>query len=256
MFRVRSAAPTVVFLTLALAPSASGMVPLPDLTAIDPAICNALVKTIGLSTDHRPMESAAPLGTFLGLEAGLEVTLSKFPSDLNEALVDAGLGSSQVEIPVIPAPKLHLKKGIGERVGIGVSAIFYRGYALYGGDIKYTLALPEEGPTWAIRAAYSESDIGYVKTRTLSPQLVVSRALEFADPYLGIGYQFSRGKIAHTETVGPMTVTLSGTGVAQAFVAFTGVQFRAKPLGLQLTLEGGYSSGDMHWLSTRLGFRF
>lgn len=250
---------TLTIVALLLSPRGAAAIgfPLPsNLTALTNQLSNAMVKTIGLSTDHRPMEPATALGTFLGLELGLELTLAKPPSDINEALSAAGMGSSSVSLAIIPVPKLHVKKGITDRLGAGISGIFYLGYALYGGDLKYTVSQPEEGPTWAVRLAYSEADIGYVESRTLSPQLLVSRALEFADPYLGIGYQLTRGKLQYSQTIGPITVPLTGVGEGQAFIAFTGVQFRVKPLGFQITLEGAYSSADIHTLATRVGFRF
>jgi hypothetical protein len=51
-------------------------------------------------------------------------------------------------------------------------------------------------------------------------------------------------------------VVLTSAGAAYGFLAFTGVQFTIPNLGLQLTLEGSYSTADVHALGTKFGFAF
>ncbi len=218
-------------------------------------ITNAIVKTAGLAADHRSYEPATALGTKLGVDIGIEITGTKLSQEFKDALALAGL--KNYTLHVIPIPKIHLHKGISSRVGLNLSLVYYQGYRIYGGDVKVTVLQPEEGPTLAFRVGYNFSKMGFVDTRTITPQLVISRALFFADPYIGVGYQITSGKVTIPVYINDIHIaTLSNSAKAQAFLAFTGIQFRVPGLGLQLTLEGAYSSAKIHTLGTKVGFSF
>lgn len=225
---------------------------------ITPAVRNALVKTVGLGTDHRSYEGASALGTAIGLDIGIEATMVKTPTELGPALSSIG-GPSNVP-PFIPVPRLHLHKGLGSRAGIAFSGVFFLQYMIYGGDFKLVLSQPEEGLTIATRLAYTRASLQIVTTDTYTPQLVVSRKLDFAEPYLGIGYQMTDGYVGFDYAQFGQSVHIGGEDVgsakASSFIAYLGVQFKAQVVGLQLTIEGGYSAEGMHSLGTKFGFSF
>lgn len=244
-----------------LVPNAWGQLPvggfLPDLSGTTGPVTQALVSTVAFGLDHRPMEPATPLGVTQGLELGLELALVRFPDKLVPALQSIGADTSALEMGVIPAPKLHLRKGIGPNVTFGSSFVWYQQILVYGMDLKYTFLQPEEGVTWAIRLCYSKANVMYVKSTTWAPQLLISRALEFADPYLGLGAQLATGEMNLSFEASPgVTAHVRDSANVYAFQAFIGTKFRPPNLGIQFTLEGGYNHLGMHWLSTRAGVSF
>jgi hypothetical protein len=221
------------------------------------AVLNPIVKTAGIFSDHRPYEPATPLGYQVGLDLSAEVTLVKLPEDLL-ALQGGGSSQDSEQMPM-PALKLHLHKGLGESVDLGLSFMALLGNRMIGGGIKVVLVNPEEGPTWAFRVNYSTAHLKYelvnIDTQTITPQLLISRRLPFADPYLGVGYQFVYGS-ATVDLPEPFPDILLGRTMARSFMAFTGVGLRIPRLGLKFTLEGAYSSVGMHSLGTKIGFNF
>src|SRR5690606_38208760 len=127
-----------------------------------------------------------------------------FPDELKQLFAD--LGSNALDsLPVLPVPRILIHKGLGQSIDIGASAMVYvpLKMALYGGDIKITIYNPDQGITWALRGSYAYSKIDYVKTDTFSPQILISRKLNFADPYLGMGYQYTTGTVTLPLDLGP-----------------------------------------------------
>jgi hypothetical protein len=254
------AAPALLLLTVIelslVANCRADALPFPDLGALVPAgTADAFVKAVGMTADHRAYEPATPLGTNVGLSMGFEATIAKVPDDFKAAL--AALGSGGSSPPVLPMPRLHLHKGMGEKAGIGLSFLGYQGYLVYGANFHLAIHVPEEGPVWALRLNYSRAKLGYVTTHTWTPEILVSRALDFADPYIGVGYQSITGDLTYSPSANGFTAppqTLQGK--AGGALAFLGVQFRLNPTGLQITIEGDYSSGGVHTLGTKIGFRF
>ncbi len=254
------------FLLLFLIPHSAHALALPfdpsqfsDLNSlVSPEIVKSVVKTVGFSLDHRPYEPATPLGTQVGLSLGFELTLLKLPDDLGPALNKAGpLGGNVTLVPFLPVPKLHFHKGIGQYVNLGFSFIGYRGFLLYGGDLQVTVYYPSEGPTYAVRFCYAKSKLGFAKTQTLTPQLLVSKKVAFADPYLGVGYQYTTGSInVPISLPDGSEFEIQGSQKATAFNAFLGVQWKIAVMGIALTLEGSYSSVGMHSLGTKFGMNF
>jgi len=263
---------------------ASGGIPDPN-SLISSTVANAFVKSVGIAMDHRPYEPATPIGTAIGLSLGLEVTLVQPPSDLGSSLgglAGASSGSSSSSsssavIPILPSLKLHFHKGIGSNIDIGLSALppigslpLVGGSLLLGGDVKVVVYNPEEGPTWAVRGCYNINSLSYsqagesitVKTITISPQVLVSRKLDFADPYIGIGVQYTYGSIKVSipipavsgEAIAPVEATQNGVGYGAEI--FGGIDLRIPNVGFRITLEGAYSPFGMNSLGTKLGFAF
>ena len=218
---------------------------------ITPALANAITKTIGLGTDHRSYEGATALGNSMGLDLGLSITIGHIPPDFAAALVQAGLNVSATSIPpLLPVPTLQLSKGIGKSFGLNFSYIGLGQFQIIGGDVKWTVYDPEEGFTSAVRLSYNKCKIGFIQTTTTTPQVLFGRKLDFVEPYIGFGYQMSTGTITIPITAYGQTITIKGSGKAAGALAFTGVQFN---VGLQLTIEGGYSSAGVSYFGTKIG---
>jgi len=224
----------------------------------------------------------------LGLDVGLETTLVQPPASLSSALGSLGsmggagspsssASSSSPTIPIIPSIRLHIHKGISKKIDIGFSALptmpswpYVGGTLLMGGDIKVVIWEPEEGATWALRGSYNVNNLninytGYaisVQTATITPQLLISKKLSFADPYLGLGYQYTYGSLQLTvpvpslspplPSIAPIVVTQSGSGAGTFF--FGGISMKVPLIGLKFTIEGAYSPLGMNYLGTKIGF--
>jgi hypothetical protein len=221
---------------------------------VSQSTANEFIKVVGLSAANRPLEPATALGA--GFAAGVELSLVQVPASFGREL--AGYGVDAEMPPFLPVPRIHLQKGLGERLSVGVSGAMYRDYRILGGDVKWTFAQPEEGITAAFRLCYSDALLDFVRARTWSPQLLVSRSLHFADPYLGLAWQSTRGELAFSFTDPSLGVALpyDGSGSARAFMAFLGLQLRLPGAALQLAIEGSWSSQGANSLGTKFGFRF
>lgn len=252
--------------------------PLGDLSGIT----DVFIRTLGIVLNHRSYEPATPLGTSPGIDLGVDVTLVQLPSTLLQGIPQAGTVTLP---PIFPeARMLNLHKGLTDSIDIGASYFSYLGITLWGADLKVVLANPEEGLTWAIRLGYAsaylplgatQQDLNYdgyslplslsmnLKTTTWTPQLLISRKLDFADPYMGVGYAFVTGSInfdVNTSLSIPKGITLpqipSASASGGAFFAFLGLSLRMPILGLRMTLEGAYSPLGYNALGTKVGFGF
>jgi len=214
-----------------------------------------IVQTVGLITQHRPYEPATPLGLLLGLDASVEVTMVQFPTEFKSTIKAAGLTSIDNLPPAVPIPKLHIHKGVLPMVDLGASAFRYQSYTIYGGDLKVGVYVPEEGPTFAVRLCYTQSKLGYVTTKTWTPQMIMSRQLSFADPYVGIGGQFVSGEIKITQDILGYTLTLKKESHASSADAFLGVAFKFGPLPLRIVLEGAYNTAKVNTMGVKFGVK-
>lgn len=230
---------------------------------VSPVVANGLVKTVGLVFDHRAYEPATPLGTHPGIDFGFEATLVKVPPDFAVATAAMGGGGSSSSIPFLPSVKLNIHKGLGEATDFGFSGLFLKGVTILGYELKYVVEKPEEGPTWAVRMSYTTATLSVkqgatmeVSSKTFTPQVLMSRHMEFADPYIGVGYQQSIGSLAVIIPIPDNEQKLSQSGSGGAFMSFLGVAFKPPNGGIKLTLEGGYNSGSAHTLGTKFSFNF
>lgn len=225
-----------------------------------------LSKGLGLTLEHRAYRPATALGKNPGVEIGVEGTLVKTPSDFTDAFNEASGGSSSsTGIPFLASPKLHLTKGFGETVDLGISALWLLGNWSAGGHLQVTVFNPPEGGlTWAVRMNYTQvrlkQDDITMRIDVLSPQLLVSRQMSFADPYAGIGYQNVAGKLTlglDPDDSGPIPrQEFISRSRVHNFTAFTGVSMLLGPSGVAIAMEIAYSSGGMPTMGAKLGFRF
>ncbi|MFZ9595800.1 MAG: hypothetical protein ACO3A2_06940 [Bdellovibrionia bacterium] len=255
---------------------------IPEANALLPeSSANSLVQTVGLCFMHRPYEPATSEATIFDL--GVEATLAQAPSSLAQAFstltsVD-GSSNSPMSIPFLPSPKLHLRKGFNDTWDGGISALYipsqipYLGNTLIlGGDLKAALTHPEEGPLIAFRGAYTftQFNLSYqdysllTQTATFSPMLLISRKLNFADPYLGAGYQYTWGSVrlsvqnpSQLAQLGPGTAlspfSVTQNGSAQGLFFFLGLSIKT-PAKLRISIEGSYSPTGINTLGTKIGF--
>jgi hypothetical protein len=246
------------------------------------AAMEAVTKTFGNITGHRPYEGATGLGPG-GINLGLEVTLVHLPDDFTSAISGAEMSdSSTSELPAIPTFKLHLHKGLGPILDIGCSGLYLPGNYMIGGDAKLVISQPEEGPTWAMRFTYSGTQLDLdklqippltvkyngtaygtatmvIKSRHLTLQLLASKKMDFAEPWIGIGAERTNGHIevpikldnwSKTETFSTPTYE------SYALFAFTGLSLKIPQTGLRIALEGAYHTRGMHTLGLILGVGF
>jgi hypothetical protein len=230
------------------------------------SIVDPMVRTFGFSEDHRAYDPATPNGNKFDL--GLEVTLLKFPSSIASLL--------GFNFPFLAAAKLHVRRGITERVDIGVSGLYLPPFAFLqnisifnlGGDIKGIVWLQPEGPTVAIRVSYSYFSLSYpmfgvapftsildTYTHTITPQILMSKKMGIVDPYVGVGYQIVLGGVASTTSLGTTVLAyLPFSSSAGGVLSFIGIKMDFKIM--TLVLEGEYGQNDTPALGMKLGFNF
>lgn len=257
-----------------------------DIGAILPSSAQtAIVKTFGYLMNDHPYQGAESIGKegLLGLDIGVEATLVHTASDFASSLSGSALGSSSVNaLPSLPIVKGHLDKSFGPNWDFGITGIYYPGLLSLGFHLKRILYEPEEGPVYAIRLMYEYSTIDLnqlgapsvpikangttigkatllLKSKVWTPQLLMSKRLDFAEPYLGVGAAFLSGQIDIPVKLDVLTSTQTlSTAPTTAInpMAFMGISFRVPGIFLHLVLEGSYSQIGMHTLGLMLGFGF
>ena len=236
-------------------------------SALPQNVADGVIKTFGIYTVHRSYQGASPLILSNSVDLFVEGSMVKFGDALANALDANGIPSSSIKnIPAAPALKLHLVKAINERADLGFSGIFVGPQHIYGFDLKIILSNPEEGITSALRIGYTVSHvpISYVTScKVWSPELVFSRKLYYAEPYLGFGARFISGTLEvpfSLPAIGPVpaqnfTLTKDGSGITE--YAFTGVYFRILGAqGLRLGLEGSFDFSGFHTMGAVVGLGF
>lgn len=226
-------------------------------------VADATIKTAAFYSAHRPYTGATSIATYNTMDIYIEATMMKVGDSLPKALIANGLNPGQTNsVPAIPVAKIGLRKGFGPNVDIGLSGLSYRSNSIIGGDIKINITDPEEGPSVGFRLGYTYLDVpvAYVKAQTFNPELVVSRKLYFAEPYIGTGFRYAFGRIAipflsPVPGEGIKTVTKYGSGSGEYLL--TGIYFRIfGAQGLRLGMEGTYDFGGFHTIGMVIGLGF
>jgi hypothetical protein len=227
-------------------------------------VADEAIRLVGSYTAHRPYTGAVSIANTNLLDFGIETTLVKLGSGLPDALTANGISSPNLELPALPMAKVHLRKGLGKGSDFGLSALTFKQQSIYGADLNLTVLPAEEGPSLSFRFLFTSIRVPllYVEHCTvLSPELVLSQPLSFAESWIGIGGRHSFGimKTTLTTTVGATTVStdVRKSGAATSGYAFTGVRFRIPgPTGLRLGIEGSFDSAGYHTLGTFIGAGF
>lgn len=228
-------------------------------------LVNAIVKTMGIYTMHRPSMGASSLGSSGTLSGHVDVyiegTLVKFSPIIIDALKQTELGANGVgdtsKFPALPIAKLHVDAAINERTAFGISGIYYPGNYIAGGHIQHVLWQPEEGLylTGRLSGTYASLPIAYTTLSTWSPEIVVGKAMSFADPYIGISYTLIAGTFDVTLDNPPFPITrVKARGGGSTASSFMGVIFRM-PL-FRLGLEGSYNLDGFHTVGSTIGMSF
>ncbi len=226
-----------------------------DLSALlAQSFADETVRMVGALTDHRAYDPAANSGSML--EAGIELTLIRVPQSFITELESVGLTDTSSIPPSLPLPRLHARVSLGPRFSVGASALRYQAYEVYGGDVKLVVAQPTEGVSWALRLAYSQATLGVASTRSWTPQVLLSKPLTFAEPYLGLGYQLLYGKVTVEQDVMGIPVTASKAGTARQPFAFLGLQIRPTRPGFLVSVEGAYNPAGLPTLGAKVGLTF
>lgn len=189
-----------------------------DVSALSSANLEALVQTVAIGTDHRAYMTARPLGV-TGIDAGLELTLFRLPSEFLDAMTAAGVASG---VPaLLPVPRLNLHKGFPLGLDLGFSFVTLQGNRILGVEIQWAfLRTKPLLPFVALRASTTLSRLFFMNTRTYKADILASKGVGLLlEPYAGFGVQFSSGDL---------NVPVGGPG------------------GLQLSVAGQKSSTDPH----------
>lgn len=241
-----------------------------DIGILDPSLLGAAIpqnvadesiRMVGNYAAHRPFQGATPISRYNTLDLNLEVSLVKIGPGLIRALQSANATSlTSTDYRSIPLFKINARKSLNERTDLGVSGISYAGQLVVGGDIRFLLVDAEEGPALGLRIGYNYINlpaVAYVRSHnTIQPELVVSRPLDFAEPYLGLGARYMWGTLTFPLD-SPIPATITKKGTAFDAYAFTGVYFHLiGPQGLRMGIEGSYHGSGYHTLGTCFGIGF
>jgi hypothetical protein len=218
-------------------------------------IANEAAKTMGILLVHRPYQGAISIFEPSGFEVKIETTMIKIGDGIINALEANGVNNASLQqSPAVPMLKGHIRKALGPSTDIGISGIFYQGQYVVGGDFKFNIYDPEEGLSSAIRLGYTLAKVPQLNLQSLSvitPELVFSRRLSFAEPYIGIGGRFISGTVSAEF---PIIGTLEKSGSGTTGYAFTGVNFMIGSKGLRLAFEGNYDLSGFSSIGTMFGF--
>ena len=221
-------------------------------------IADEAAKAFGILLAHRPYQGAISIAQNEATEFKIEVSMIKIGDGLLNALAANGVsGTSLQNVPSIPVPKAHLRKALGPSVDLGLSGIFFTGQYVAGADLKWTIHDPEEGLSTALRFGYTLVKAQKLNVKSISvynPELVFSRRLSFAEPYIGLGARMISGTVQVTFPDPVGTLEKSGSGSTQ--YAFTGVNFVMGSKGLRLAIEGTYDLSGYSSIGTMFGLAF
>lgn len=200
-----------------------------------------LSEDLGAAFSYKGVTPATPLGA-TGFDIGLEVSATDVRnSDLFRL---AGNGSPDY----ISVPKFHVYKGLPYGIDIGAFIGTSSGVSatVYGLDARY--AVLDDGvatPAVALRLSGTRtSDMGGLAISTVAGDLMVSKRLTIATPYLGAG-------LVRT------SADAKGLGFAQEdftkgrFVAGLNVNFALVNLAVEAEKTGSNTT-----LSAKAGWRF
>jgi hypothetical protein len=160
----------------------------------------SFVRQAGTLTAYRAVAPAEPLGV-LGFDIGLESSFVELDSAAWQNALPPG-----TDVPsYLPAPRLHVRKGLPFNIDIGASyaQVPDSDIAVIGAEVQYALL---EGsvatPAVALRANYSQViGVDEIDLHTYGADAVISKGFVVLTPYAGIGYLQSEGSYAGNDPV-------------------------------------------------------
>ena len=211
----------------------------------------AVIKGVGFGGDYRTFQSVRGPSGIVGLDIGVSVMVSQVPPEFLSALQSAGY--SKPKFAAIPAAHLRVSKSLGEYLSVDAGYAKYKELKVYGiGGQIFTKI--DEGPDFALRLSYSNNSLGVVATDTWTPSVMVGKKLSFFEPYLGVGYQITRGIVEIPITLSGNTLNFKTRGSATSLIAYAGLSLNI--LLVQIVFEGNYSAAGVPGLGVKLGLRF
>ncbi len=250
-------------------------------------VIDTLIYPVGIGMRHRAYEPAHITDVPWGWSAGIAVTAWR-PIGVGDAIqAVASITSTSASgeapvIPVIPSATLHVRKSITPHFELGASLLpipaavpYVSGY-LAGADATWMLYEPApdiELPYVALRGVYSQNKLSIdykgqalvtILSVTTGVELLASKPLLGAEPYVGLAFMLARGsllaQIAVPASPAPAPViapiSLMQTGMARSLTLFAGIKLRTPSLlglKLALTLEGAYDPAGAHTIGLKLG---
>jgi hypothetical protein len=174
------------------------------------------------------------------------------------------VGANLSGVPFLPIPRLIAHKGITDSIDIGASYISYHEFQVIGADIKFAFFQPTEGPTIAFRFNYTHTKLDYstdgaslsFSSQEYKPEILMSRDLDFVDPYIGIGAQYASGTLGFDIPLQVAEVAATVKNNSLAGEAFIGVVMKFPPIGLRIVLDAEYSSLGEDSIGFKFGFGF
>ena len=200
-----------------------------------------LSEDLGAALSYKGVTPATPLG-LVGFDLGLEVSAT----DIRNSGAFRMAGNSAPDF--VAVPKLHFYKGLpwGLDIGAFVGGAAEVDAALYGLDLRW--AILDDGaltPAVALRVSGTQaSDIGSLRVTTLAGDVMVSKKITIATPYVGAG-------IVRTKA-DPGVDGLSDESFSKGRV-FGGLNLNLAILNLAFEIE---KLGDNTTLSAKAGWRF
>jgi hypothetical protein len=156
----------------------------PSLGSLTQSQFRGLAEDLGAALSYKGVTPATPLGA-TGFDLGLEVSATDIKS--SDAFRMAGNSAPDY----IAVPKLHVYKGLpwGIDIGAFIGGASNVNATVYGLDARY--AFLDDGvatPAVAVRLSGTwTSDMGSLKVATYAGDVMVSKKLTVATPYLGAG---------------------------------------------------------------------
>jgi hypothetical protein len=200
-----------------------------------------LSQDLGAALSYKGVTPATPLG-LTGFDVGIEVSAT----DIENSSLFSLAGSGSPDYIVVP--KLHLYKGLPWGIDIGgfVGGASEVSATVYGLDARW--ALLDDGvatPAVAVRLSGTQSSgMGGLKVTTVAGDLMVSKKLTIATPYIGAG-------IVRT------SAEAKGTGLAEETFnesrLFAGLNLNLAIVNLAFEAE---KLGENTTLSAKVGWRF
>ena len=225
-------------------------------------VADAVIKAMGIYFVHRPYSGATSMFNRNGLDLRIEATMMKMGDGVNNALKANNLATNTASYSAaLPMLKLNLRKALSPSSDLGLSSIFFMGQYAVGGDFKFELSNPEEGISTALRLGYSHAaavDLYLYSVDVISPELVASRRLTFAEPYIGIGGRYIWGELEIPFNIPPAGQFLANKkGGGYTGYLFTGVNFEILgQKGLRLGMEGSFDFSGYSTIGTTFGIAF
>ncbi|MCM2324385.1 MAG: hypothetical protein NDJ90_14095 [Oligoflexia bacterium] len=228
---------------------------LEDLTSSTNAGIKTLVQTVAIGTDHRAYMSASPLGSTIGFDIGVDLTLIKVPTGFANSLAMMS-GTATTEVPgTLFLPRLNVHNGLPFGIDVGMSYISYQSMARsIGAELKWAFLFGKGPlPAVAVRASGNWDTLWFLKTATYKLDVVVSKNLYLIDPYVGTGLQLWNGELTLPAglTV-PPGLDLKPSGLNPH--VYLGAAL--KLLFIKITGEVDYSTSGVTTYGAKVGFGF